>query len=535
MKHKYFFIAAFGLLVFAPVFSGIFHIEVPIKLANTEQNSRPSFSITSFFDSSFQSDFEAYWNSEFPNHNLLVKTYNQLRFSLFSEGANPYLRGKANWIHDKNYIEEALCTNPARQQSKAALELYADSLERVMRQAQILDKKVCFVLTANKVNFERDSLPLRYKYTSPVYDITNADLLRSVLRERGIPYVDGESVLKGLQDADFPFFGRGGIHWTTSAAVEVLRSMFDHLDMQANGEQSPRFSIEGHYTRNEKDYIQDDDIWTLLNIFSKSADSYTYPLLVNDSANIDTKWPHILIQGGSFCFPLLDSLKSVSLADKIDFLFYETTHYTWNFGDITPSMMLGQSAAITGFEDVNINELVRQSDWIILEINEEYLSKAFSSAPAQGSQYKFIKLVDQALNEILTQKNQQNEPQATTIQAQQYINFRESDDGWQEMSLGRGSINLNPVAPETKLELRIPWKSYITGNSEFQQKVSVFADEKLIASFMYQDTQEQYVSVIIPEGTQHIDLFATGIMDTVNDTQDIGVHFSLFARLQGGE
>lgn len=536
MKFKYFFIAIFFLLIFIPIFGGILHIEVPTELVNTAQSPKPSFSMSSFLNQNFQVNFEAYWNTSFPNHNLLVKTYNQLRYSLFGEGASPYLRGKDDWIHDTNYIEEALCTNSSRQQSKAEFELYADVLESVMQQAQSLDKKVCFVLSANKVNFERDTLPQRYQYVTPAYEPTNADLFRSVLKERGIPYVDGESVLKGAYNADYTFFGRGGIHWNTNAAAEVLRAMFDILDMQASGKQVPQFSIEGHYTQNVRDYVQDDDIWTLLNIFSKPVNSYTYPLLINDSANEEIEWPHILMQGGSFSFPLLDIIKSVSLVDQIDFLFYETAHYKWTFGEISPSIMLGERTAISSFDEVNINELVRQSDWIILEINEEYLSRAIEDLPSQGSQYKFIMLVDQALKEISQQENQQNDAPVSTTSEQQYINFREADDGWQKMGLGRGSINLDSSAGENTLELRIPWNSYIMDHPNFQHIVSVFADGKTIASFESQDIPEQYVTVAIPEGTQRVDIFATGVMSNFSsDSQDIGVHFSLYARLQGNQ
>ena len=102
-KRKIVFICVFALITLVPLICAFLHIEVSVQLTNTAAEQRPPFSLTSFLKREYQTNFEAYWNSAFPNHNLVIKVYNQLRYSLFGEGASPYIRGNNDYIQDQNF------------------------------------------------------------------------------------------------------------------------------------------------------------------------------------------------------------------------------------------------------------------------------------------------------------------------------------------------------------------------------------------------------------------------------------------------
>lgn len=104
----------------------------------------------------------------------------------------------------------------------------------------------------------------------------------------------------------------------------------------------------------------DDDVWLLMNIFSSKDTEYTYPI---EEEVIPEGYgaPTIFIQGGSFSYTIGELLTDHDIGRDVNFLFYAQTLYNYE----------GDGMAVVDLWDATIQQKVRDSEIILLEVNEE--------------------------------------------------------------------------------------------------------------------------------------------------------------------
>lgn len=522
-------IVIFSFLIMAPLLCLVLGVNAPVQLTNSAPEPRPAFTFSGLKDGSFQKAFEAYWNSDFPNHHLLTKTYNELRYSLFGQGVSDHVLGKDGHVYNSNYIDEALCLNEERLRTRDDYNRYIDALLSVKQKAEQLGKKVSFILTPNKVTFTLDSLPYQYTFAKPAYETENAEVFREVLKERNVSYIDGREILENIPQDAFPLFGKGGIHWTLSATAEAL------IELEAEADSIP-VEVGGHYETSKRRYAQDEDLWSVQNIWSKPEERFIYPVMVEKEPQGNRSYPKIMLQGGSYTFSVADLLMESALAQKIDFLFYEQSMYSWEYGTITPSIMNASATAVDSFEDEIVWEYFKACDWLILELNEQFIPAAVIDHPNIGSQLTFLLKADRVLEKALTMQASDAGKLETNMQSineMKWVNFVPALDGHMLMGRNRGTITMAPLNEDTLLELSIPWGSYEQYCPDYAHQVIVFADGQETAKLTPKGNADQYYALQIPAGTSKIEIFSTGMLDVSGGiVNPQTIYYSLYARMK---
>ena len=76
-------IGIFFAVILFPGITKLTGLEYDLKLYNVSIGTKPKFSLSNFWTGEYQEDYEQYQKTNCGNYPLFVKTYTQLRFSLF--------------------------------------------------------------------------------------------------------------------------------------------------------------------------------------------------------------------------------------------------------------------------------------------------------------------------------------------------------------------------------------------------------------------------------------------------------------------
>ena len=103
------YLAIIFLVLCAPVSQMVFHV-LPKQLLNgvQKETARPELSLAGVFSSSFQDDFTKWFDQNFGMKGYLVKTNNQILYSLFREpgpSGEGIVFGKHEQLYGKPYID----------------------------------------------------------------------------------------------------------------------------------------------------------------------------------------------------------------------------------------------------------------------------------------------------------------------------------------------------------------------------------------------------------------------------------------------
>lgn len=320
----------------------------------------PEFTLSAFRDGTYQSQFEKAYSKGFSGYRAAMRALNELRFRLFGEVGNTVACKDGSVIFE-NYIEEYLGLSETHYCTEEYLDQLTAQLERIRDLAEMQGKRLVVVVTPNKAGFIADQIPDRYYRMEQVYTAAQrgAPQLVARMEEAGIDYVDGVTLLQS-QEWEFDVFPETGIHWTREAAMQVVDELIDCWE--SDGTRLKRVEGVGRVQETEPrrgSKNNDDDVWLLMNIFSDPKTQYTYP--VEETVipeNYDT--PAVFVQGGSFSYSINELLTDHDVVRDLNFLFYAQSLYDYQ----------GDAAPVADLWDASIRQKVRDSDIILLEVNE---------------------------------------------------------------------------------------------------------------------------------------------------------------------
>jgi len=101
------------VVFFTPLKRTILHFikEKPLY-GSFKTYKKPHISIEGWLKSSFQEDYDAYYNNNFRFRNTFVRVYNQIQYSLFNKtSAKEVLIGKKNYLYERGYIVDYMGYN----------------------------------------------------------------------------------------------------------------------------------------------------------------------------------------------------------------------------------------------------------------------------------------------------------------------------------------------------------------------------------------------------------------------------------------
>jgi hypothetical protein len=315
-----FYICIFYLLVMLPTLQNMCGI-FPRKILSGVEYAAPfpKLSFNTYLNCSFQKAFEQWYSRDYGLRDYLVRSENQLNYSLFNQINNELILGKENNLFERSYIVDYLAIKTPPQ------DVYSDcaeGLKKLQDYFEIRGVKLLFIIAPNKASIYPENIPDIYqKYKSN--NKTIYEQLVPELQRHGVNYLDGHAFCAKLKkESRYPVFHKGGIHWNFYASFlfsqEIIKKISEMLDKSVN-------TIELKNIRLSKDPLYtDDDLARLANVWDETpfVEPSVYPYGKKTGFPCAYQ-PNVLFIGDSFMYTVLYWLNKYQLTDsRSEFCFY---------------------------------------------------------------------------------------------------------------------------------------------------------------------------------------------------------------------
>ena len=323
----------FVLILFLPTLQHSLNIlPSTILVGKEEPPPKVQWSMNGWLDGSFQEQYSKRRDSRLGLRDYLVKTYNQLHYSLFhrivsTTGTNVVI-GKDNWLYEKVYITKL---HTASKDDGSLIEERVQGLRNLQDQLEKLGIVFVFVIAPSKAEVYPEYIPdkLQKEPLAPG-DVTDYQQARISLEKHGVNFVDSHILFQDeKQDKGYQLFGPSGVHWNKYGAYLVWKNMAPMVNDQLRVPlQIP--TLEDVESRPSEPV--EADLGGLLNLWDTALTSPVTDYPVFDISLADnTEKPSLLIIGDSFLFTLIDIVERASLSREVDAWYYFKRHYKYRF------------------------------------------------------------------------------------------------------------------------------------------------------------------------------------------------------------
>jgi len=213
------------LMLLAPAIQGILKpFKIPVLNENRRRTEQPKMTMDGVLSAkaTYGKDFEAYFNDHYGFRDLLIRTKNQIDFSLFHQ-SNELIIGKDGYFFYRTEIEtEEFPLDLEWEQGKDKLWSNFKALHEYFAARGMMLVTIPIPL---KNTVYPELLP-SWAVKRP--KITAFHKFRKMLAEGDLPYVDAyQALMDNIDEA--PFFHRTDFHWNDVGAAYVGRAIVNEL------------------------------------------------------------------------------------------------------------------------------------------------------------------------------------------------------------------------------------------------------------------------------------------------------------------
>ena len=357
-----FFTSLFFALLFIPLFGTLLGQSEKggnAKLGGVEEKNRFSqFSFQKFLDGSLQSEFEKWFSSHLGFRSVLIRSHNQMDFSVFrSLAGKRAILGKDHYLYQSQYIEDY---NGLLPMDELQMDAFVERLRLLKGGLESRGVKFLFFLTPSKASLLPEFLPEKYRF-APEVDTTERFLRK--LQSAGIPVLDGVKLAQEMKvSSPYPVFPPGAAHWSSYVSCQAA-ARFTELLGGLLGKETPILSCDPPRERQTPIGV-DKDLAELTNIWTSS--SFDVPLLYPTISIKPTSNPYlakILFIGDSFMWSFLHNLEKRPVYETRDFYYYYNSQQRYRRGQ-RPS-----KRTILDRSKVDWNYIFSR-DLVVLEVNQ---------------------------------------------------------------------------------------------------------------------------------------------------------------------
>lgn len=363
-SYKILFIINFMLILIFPYLNSLTHLVKNESLSGvTVESKKPVYTVKSYLSGEYQKDFDKYYLEKFPYRNVYIKSYNQIKYSLFNEGS--VVIGKDNYLFEKPYIDEYLGINIENRNQQQYMTDLLDDIKTINETCKNNQKDFYILITPSKAEFCSEYISDRYykiATNSSGYKRYYYELV-SELNNNNIKFFDTCKYLKEIH-IDTPIFYKTGIHWSFMASTYALSDFIKYINSTSTLNLR-EFNVIGNEKAEKEFFEQDADIYNLLNIYKGEKDKLYYKPIIEFDNNKNTE-KKLLIQGGSFNWNLLEYMKK-DIFTNIDHLHYKKFVRNYNKDGNTKDTKITKNT----LKKEEIDNLLKDKDIIILEVNQE--------------------------------------------------------------------------------------------------------------------------------------------------------------------
>ena len=356
----------FTLFLAAPVLHWLTGFPPDVPLAGVEAAVRPpAWGWSAWWAGTLQTEFDSWLNQRMGLRGILVRTANQIQFSLFGElsrrGGTQAVMGKEGFLFEQVYLT---AYNQGGKRSSKELKNVSAST-RLLQDFLAADGVACvLVIAPSKAEIYPEHLPESADVAGRAARRSNYENLIEHLRRDGVNLLDAHArFLEWKREAGTPLlFAKGGTHWNHYGAARVVACLMDELRKQT-GKDLPMIRVTGAVT-NRTIVGADNDLGELANLWSGRplAGPQIHPVLERQEG---THSPTVLMIGDSFVFTLTEVMDREQLYRRRETLYYYNRQFTFPEGGDAPLVKRG----------LDLLEVVRGCDAVVIEVNEYWLPR----------------------------------------------------------------------------------------------------------------------------------------------------------------
>jgi len=305
--------------------------------------------------------FPEYW---LPGEELIENTV--------FRGSASIIVGYSGMLFQNGYINEYFgyapkyvnCTDEQLLDRVLALKHLQDMLEEA-------GKAMCVAISLNNAAYYPEYVPDWYhaKFTPPVNYVRPYERFRKMLHEHGVYFVDAQEVCAsvGLTNT----FAKTGVHWNKLSSWETTCAVIAEYERQRGYEirnlkadrilSSPNPPGFGNPERDIYNIVTSGQNRSVIESMMVD-DLYYWPDVYVDDMSKPQMGP-VVIQGGSFEHDFTHYLSSFAITPKVTSFFYNNN---------------GNPRA------VNFDVLIPPMDFLLLEVNEQFVYGMGGNAPSWG-------------------------------------------------------------------------------------------------------------------------------------------------------
>jgi hypothetical protein len=308
--------------------------------------AKPQFNKHTWFDGSYQHDYEKLYDSEYGCRSFLIRLSNQINFSLFRFTNSIVVIGKNDYLFEQGYLDEITGIDCA---GKNKMKTRLNDLQEVQQFLANENILLVTLLAPGKSYYYKEYIPDYYQ--KRISNGNDYDTLLSLVKNYNINLIDANGWFLKMKDtARYPLFPKQGIHWNYYGMAIVADSVLKYIETNTKKDLA-----HFQYTLDFPDPLMgtDDDMGDLLNLLHKQKN----PLMPYPRFTIEPPIQNklrMLAVGDSFYWTILNSnIYNNSFNNKI---YYYYNHIVYNEG----SPQIEQPA------DYNILREVKNYDVIFL-------------------------------------------------------------------------------------------------------------------------------------------------------------------------
>jgi len=243
-----------------------------IKLqGHTDVVEEPEFSLKSFWDGTYQSQFSAWYDTSVKPRGVFTKTYATLNYNLFHQSQSVIV-GEDDYLFLVNYINGELCLNGtdfSAVDKQTAMNDFVDRLSALRDKLKRNHKELYVYVAASKADICRDKLPSKYVDMEDRSSVNAVDLFEQYMSNTEIPHLICSSLKNELE---YPAFYASSIHWSRTYEQIVSRKIIEDL-CEITGGGYHNIILNG-VNQSITPFWRDTDGWLLTNIFNKFDEVY---------------------------------------------------------------------------------------------------------------------------------------------------------------------------------------------------------------------------------------------------------------------
>lgn len=321
-----------------------------------KDEKKPAFTFNSWFNSSFQTRFDKFYNQKFGFRNNFVRLHNQLDYTLFNElHANSVIVGKEDYLYEKNYIKSYLGDDYIGADKISSTIKTIDSIYQVLKEN---NTEMLIVIAPGKGFFYPEFIPDEMLHERGP---TNYDTYVKELKKTEIPFIDFNDLFLKMKDtSSIVLYPKTGIHWSQASIPLVLDSIIKKSESILKMDMpNVHYSFKPLTPEADK---QDADIERGLNLFFPlDIPMMSYPIVDFDRDPALTK-PKLISIADSFFWQFLNKGYTKHVFSDMQFWYYYKQIYGTDQKDLF-------------VKDIHVRKELFNSDLVILMATDANLYK----------------------------------------------------------------------------------------------------------------------------------------------------------------